>query len=62
MVHVDNVTDAGSEVCLKSFVCFFMLSRAQKVYSVGTGVMYKTDFPKYAAELNEVPFERILVD
>lgn len=62
VVHIDNVSDAGSEVYLKSFVDFFTLSRAQKIYSIGTKIMYKTDFPKYAAEVYGVPFERILVD
>lgn len=61
VVHIDNVADAESEVYLKSFVDFFMLSRAQKIYSLGTGIMYKTDFPKYAAKVHNVPFERILV-
>lgn len=62
VVHIDNVVDAGSEVYLKSFVDFFMLSRAQKIYSLGTGVMYKTDFPKYAAKVHNIPFERILIE
>lgn len=62
VVHIDNEADARQEVYLKSFVDFFMLSHAQKVYSVGTDIMYKSDFPKYAAKVNNVPFERILAD
>lgn len=62
VVHIDNVDDAGKEVYMKSFIDFLMLSRARKIYSIGTSAMYKTDFPKYAAKLNEVPFERILVE
>src|SRR5690606_7966956 len=62
VVHIDNVADAESEVYLKSFVDFLMLSRAQHIYSLGTEIMYKTDFPKYAAKVNDVPFERILID
>ena len=62
VVHIDNVADAESEVYLKSFVDFLMLSRAQHIYSLGTEIMYKTDFPKYAAKVNDVPFERILVE
>jgi len=61
VVHIDNVSDAESNVYLKSFVDFFMLSRAQKIYSLGTDIMYKTDFPKYAAKVHDIPFERILV-
>ncbi|MFB2120570.1 MULTISPECIES: hypothetical protein [Parapedobacter] len=62
VVHIDNVADAESEVYLKSFVDFFMLSRARKIYSLGTDIMYKTDFPKYAAKVNNIPFERILIE
>lgn len=62
VVHIDNVADAESEVYLKSFVDFFMLSRAQRVYSLGTDIMYKTDFPKYAAKVHNIPFERILIE
>jgi len=29
---------------------------------MGTSCMYKTEFPLYAARLNEIPFERILLD
>ncbi|HWK98683.1 MAG TPA: hypothetical protein VNQ55_02000 [Parapedobacter sp.] len=62
VVHIDNVSDEESNVYLKSFVDFFMLSRAQKIYSLGTDIMYKTDFPKYAAKVNDIPFERILIE
>ncbi|MGV3764009.1 hypothetical protein [Parapedobacter sp.] len=62
VVHIDNVADAESEVYLKSFVDFLMLSRAQKIYSLGTSLMYKTDFPKYAAKVHDIPFERILIE
>jgi len=62
VVHIDNVSEAESNVYLKSFVDFFMLSRAQKIYSLGTDIMYKTDFPKYAAKVHNIPFERILIE
>lgn len=62
VVHIDNVVDAEGEVYLKSFVDFFMLAHAQKIYSVGTSMMYKTDFPKYAAKVHNIPFERVLVE
>src|SRR5690606_25788958 len=48
VVHIDNVADEKKEVYMKSFVDFFMLSRAQKVYSIGTSIMYRSDFPSYA--------------
>ncbi len=61
VVHIDNMVDETEEVYMKSFVDFFMLARAQKVYSIGTKIMYRTDFPAYAAKVNDVPFERILI-
>lgn len=62
VVHIDNVADAENEVYMKSFLDFLMLSRAQHIYSMGTDIMYRTDFPAYAAKVNNVPFERILID
>lgn len=62
VVHIDNVEREGNEVYLKSFVDFLMLSRAQRIYSIGTAIMYRTDFPAYAAKINNIPFERIVVE
>lgn len=62
VVHLDCVTDAAADVYLKSFVDFFMLSKAKAVYSIGTKEMYATNFPEYAAKVNNVPFKRILIN
>lgn len=62
VVHIDNVAGAENEVYMKSFLDFLMLSRAQHIYSIGTANMYRTDFPAYAAKINNIPFERILVE
>ena len=62
IVHVDCVTDEQREVYMKLFVDFFMLSCAKKVYSIGTKQMYPSNFPVYAAKINDIPFERILID
>lgn len=61
VVHVDNVSGAEKEVYMKSFVDFLMLSRARRIYSIGTDIMYRTDFPLYAAKINAIPFERIKI-
>lgn len=61
VVHIGSVEGELPEVYMKSFVDFFMLSRADKVYSIGTKIMYRTDFPCYAAKVNDIPFERILI-
>ena len=62
IVHVDCVIDEQKEVYMKLFVDFFMLSNAKKVYSIGTKKMYPTNFPVYAAKINNIPFERIIID
>ncbi len=62
VVHLDCVCDEQKDVYMKSFVDFFMLSNAKKIYSIGTGIMYPTNFPVYAAKINDIPFERIVLD
>jgi hypothetical protein len=61
VVHIDNVINETHDVYLKSFLDFFMIAGGEKVYSIGTSEMYKTEFPLYAAKLNNVPFERICI-
>jgi len=61
VVHLDCVNEESDEVYMKSFVDFMMLSKAEKIYSVGTDKMYPTEFPLYAAKINNIPFERILI-
>lgn len=60
-VHVDKMTSAPDEYYLKSFVDFYLLARAQKVYSVTTKEMYVSDFPRYAALTGNIPFERVFL-
>lgn len=62
VVHMDCVSNEQNEVYMKSFIDFFMLSKAKKIYSIGTKQMYPTSFPFYAAKINDIPFERILID
>lgn len=60
--HLDQQTKKPGETYLKSFTDFFLLSESLKVYAAGTANMYRTEFPMYAARLNELPFERILIE
>jgi hypothetical protein len=62
VVHIDSVKGAGKEVYQKSFVDFYLLSHGKKIYSIGTKAMYKSEFPLYAGKLNDIEFERILVE
>lgn len=62
VVHMDCNPSEKTEIYLKSFLDFYMLSQAQKVYSIGTRKMYPTEFPMYAAKVNNIPFERIIIE
>jgi len=44
---------------LKSFLDFFMISESESVRSVGTNIMYQSDFPALAASIKNVHFERV---
>ncbi|MBO7337849.1 MAG: hypothetical protein J6U33_04320 [Paludibacteraceae bacterium] len=52
-------TGITSEEFLKSFVDFYMLAGAEKVFAPATDEMYKSAFPEMAARLHDIPFERI---
>ena len=64
--HMDGAklhADAAKqfEVYLKSFVDFYMISGAQTVYRVGTEQMYESEFPVYAAKVNNRPFTAVTI-
>ena len=56
--HVDtkNVDQSNT---MKSFIDFYMLAGAKKVYGVVIDDMYPSDFPVCAAKIGHVPFIRI---
>ena len=47
------------EIYLKSFLDFYVLSEAQKIYRIGTSYMYPSEFPVYAAKVHDIPFASI---
>lgn len=61
IVHIDNESDVPDSAYLKVFLDFYLLASGKKIYSMGTDQMYLSDFPYYAAKVNDVPFERILL-
>lgn len=61
IVHIDNAPGEAHNVYLKSFIDFYLLSEGKAIYSIGTNQMYNTQFPMYAAKLNHIPFERIII-
>jgi hypothetical protein len=62
VVHLDCTHNEQKDVYMKSFIDFFMISRAEKAFSMGTANMYPTGFPLCAAKLGNIPFDRILVE
>lgn len=59
VVHMDYTDDASYEVYLKSFVDLFVLSRAQKLFLLRTGQMYRSGFPQRAALQGGIPWRSI---
>lgn len=62
LVHIDQVSGAGEHgngPYMKSFLDFYVLSEASKIYRVGTSYMYPSEFPVYAAKVHGIPFESI---
>ncbi|GAB6869350.1 hypothetical protein [Bacteroides rodentium] len=53
--HIDYQCD--DDVNMKTFLDFFMISKAEKVYLARTGNMYNSAFAKTAAMVNNKPFE-----
>lgn len=49
----------SDDVILKTFLDFYMISQAKKVYMAYSGQMYKSKFSQSAAETTGVPFESI---
>lgn len=58
-VHIDNTKESDFGIHLPAFADFFLLANALKITSVVAPGMYPSAFPKYAAKLNDTPFERI---
>lgn len=61
LLHVGSADNGSYEQYEKSFVDFYMLSESTKIYSVVCGNMYPSEFPLYAAKINNIPFERITI-
>ena len=62
IIHIDNVEDEAPSSYLRVFLDFYLLSESEKVFSICTKEMYQSEFPMYAAKLNNIPFERILIE
>ncbi|MCL2328488.1 MAG: hypothetical protein FWC39_08250 [Bacteroidetes bacterium] len=61
VVHIDCVDNEQNSVYMKSFLDFYLLSKGEKIFSIGTQEMYPSEFPLYAAKVAGIPFERIVI-
>jgi hypothetical protein len=61
-VHIDTVSNEANSIYIKSFLDFYMIAEGEKVFCLGTKEMYPSEFPMYAAKINNIPFERILIE
>ena len=61
IIHIDNQPVDDNLTKLKPFLDFYLLSEAQKIYSVRNKDMYPSGFPEYAAKIRNIPFTRIII-
>ena len=59
IVHMGFTFDASQDTYMKSFVDYFMLSNAKKVFQMTDKLLFRSGFPKRAAMLNNAPYEEI---
>ena len=59
IAHID-FTQENDIMYIKSFVDFFMISRAEKIYLASSGLMYsESGFAMTASLINNVPYEKV---
>lgn len=61
VVHMDVTGGAAYSIYMKTFLDLYMIAGAQQVFCVGTKDMYPSEFPLYAAKINNIPFYRYLI-
>ena len=63
LTHIDGnknpLPENSYDTYLKSFLDFYVLSEARKIYRIGTSYMYPSECPVYAAKVRGIPFESI---
>ena len=57
--HIDTAGQTDDAENIKMFLDYYLISNAQKVYSLVGDGMWPSAFPEYAAKIGEVKFERI---
>lgn len=60
ITHSNYTADNNSH--LKTFLDFYIIANAKKVYMARTKIMYKSGFAYRAAKINNIPFEEYIYD
>jgi len=56
VIHMNNLLETDINIFMKSFVDYFMISNAKKIYLVIDGKMYESGFAYRASLHNKVPY------
>ena len=56
-----HIVYGNNGVELAAFLDFFLIAGAEKAYQVRSVDMFKSAFPLFAAKLNNVPYEMIVL-
>ena len=59
--HIDTAGNTNDAENVKMFLDYYLISCAQKVFSIVGKGMWPSAFPEYAAKIGETDFERILL-
>lgn len=59
VVHIDFQSTTSDDVNMKLFLDMYLISRADEAYLLQTGKMYKSGFPRCAAQISGIPFHYI---
>ena len=57
--HIDTAGETDDSENIKMFTDYYLISGAQKVYSLWHEGMWKSAFPEYSARIGNVNFERV---
>jgi len=61
IIHIDK-TKGENSAYMRVFLDFFLLSESEKVFSICSPEMYASQFPIYAAKINNIEFEKIIIE
>ena len=59
--HIDTMGKTTDEENIKLFLDYYVMAEASRVVSLVGGDLYPSQFPKYAARIGGVPFERYIL-